>query len=243
MRCYVEPDVWDLDPISLDPDESHYLLDVRRVRPGETVELFDGAGHLAEARIEAVERGRILVRARSRRSVPRPRPAFTLLQALPKAQKMDLIVQKCTELGVARIAPVSTDRAVVKMDRSRASRKVSRWRTVARNAIRQCGGAWAPAVDPVRPLADTLAGLPPHTMVLLCDLEPAARPIRDVLEPLRRAPPADIAVAVGPEGDFSDAERKAFAHAAVCSIHLGPTVLRTETAAIYAVGALRYAFG
>ena len=52
MRCYVEPDVWDLDPISLDPDESHYLLDVRRVRPGETVELFDGAGHLAEARIE-----------------------------------------------------------------------------------------------------------------------------------------------------------------------------------------------
>jgi 16S rRNA (uracil1498-N3)-methyltransferase len=242
MRCFVDPDAWGAEPIVLQPDESHYLLDVRRARPGEAVELCDGRGRIASATIQEVARGRVVVLPGPPRTHPRLCPAVTLVQALPKAQKMDWIVQKGTELGVACIVPVSTQQAVVHLNPERAGKKVDRWTTVARNATRQCGAAWVPEVEPVRRISEWLDEARRPEWTFFGDLGPGAGPLDQVLEPLRAAPPPALAFIIGPEGDFSPEEREALLAAGIQPVHFGPGTLRTETAAIYILSICRYLF-
>ena len=241
-RCFIHPAGWDQPRIELNQDDAHHLLHVLRRAPGDAVELFNGQGGLAEATIEAADRGNVTVAIHRRRQLQRPAPLITLVQALPREQKLDFILQKATELGVARVLPILTENAVVKIKADRADDKKTRWEKIILNAARQCGSAWLPELEPARNLTTLLAGGLSSDLFIVCALTPEAKPLKDLLRG-RSAAPASVAVLVGPEGDFSPSELQAILAAGALPAGLGSTVLRSETAAVYAIGALRYEFG
>lgn len=168
---------------------------------------------------------------------------LTLIQAITKQWSMDLIVQKATELGAARIVPILSERSVPRIDPAEGARKVEKWRALAVEAIKQCGTPWLPQIDlPNTPTAFLAKGTP-SPLTLLASLQPGAR---HPSEPLAAhaeehgAPARDVAVWVGPEGDFTPAELNQIRSAGAHPISLGPLVLRSETAAIYCLSVLAY---
>jgi 16S rRNA (uracil1498-N3)-methyltransferase len=216
----------------------HHLARVLRVRVGDEITLFDGAGNEAEARVARIWPTEILCTVGAvRGSAPAP-VALTLIVGLLKGEKMDWVVQKATELGVARICPAECAHAVVKVaDEKRAGRR-ARWEKIAGEAARQCGRADVPEVAELRELGVALA-LGPGWRVLLHEAERQAT-LRRVLPAPR---PLEVTVAVGPEGGFAPAEVALGRAAGYQVVGFGPRILRAETAALAAVAVLGYALG
>jgi 16S rRNA (uracil1498-N3)-methyltransferase len=213
-----------------------HLSKVLRVRSGDDVVVFAGDGYEYPASVESVRGGRVAVAIGEARAIDRESPlAVTLVQCIARADRMDVIVQKATELGVTRIVPVQSRRSVVRMDSAQAQSKIAHWRAIAAGACEQCGRNRLPTVEAPRPLIDYLGTLPPAGTRLL--LEPGA--------PARRAPPigGEVAIAIGPEGGVDDEEIEAFRLAGFEAMRLGPRVLRTETAAIAALAWLQGHYG
>lgn len=242
MRCYVPPDQWQAGEMELAGDEAHHLRSVLRGQPGMPVEVFDGAGRVAECEVASIDRHLARVRVMQQRLMPRPALELTLVLGLPREQKLDLLIQKATELGVSRILPVRADHAVMQVREDREDAKLERWQRIALNAAKQCKSAWLPALAAPDDLAVVLAALPRQDVAILCSLEADARPVREVLSAATL--PVRTAVAlVGPEGDFSARERAAARNAGARPVSLGHLTLRSETAALYALSVLDYVFG
>ncbi len=148
----------------------------------------------------------------------------TLVQCVPRGEKMDFIVQKATELGVHRIVPVLSKRSVVRLDGAQAASKQAHWQAVAVSACEQSGRTRLPLIDTPLPLLNYLGNLAPGGLRLL--LDPLAA------DGAAELTGASAEFAVGPEGGFEDAELEAFALAGFRALKLGPRILRTETAAI-----------
>lgn len=225
----------------LPADESHHLAHVLRAAVGQPVVVFDGEGREADAEIAAIGRDGVTVKLMQQRQISRLPVAFTLIQALPREQKMDLVLQKGTELGIAEILPVVSDHGVVRL-RERGEAKRERWEKIILNAAKQCGVAWLPRVGEPRGLMETLGDLTRFDLLILCSLEPDARPLREVIAEARPLAPRSIALLVGPEGDFSSRELGAARRVGARPVTLGPHVLRAETAALYALSILKYEF-
>jgi 16S rRNA (uracil1498-N3)-methyltransferase len=177
----------------------HHLAHVLRVRPGEVVEVFDGSGRSFSASVASVQEDSVeLVLGESREA--RPQRRIAVIQAMPKGEKLEWIIEKATELGAAAIVPVSTARSVVRLDGDRATKRLARWRRVAEEAARQCGRADVPEVLAPRPLASVFDVLPPETRVLVLD---EGERTRRLSEAARQVPgDTPIAVLAGPEGGF-----------------------------------------
>jgi 16S rRNA (uracil1498-N3)-methyltransferase len=223
--------------------EAHHALHVVRVRIGQRVVVLDGAGH--ELLCEVIDAGRhhVDLALRQRNDLPRLPFRIALLQAITKAKSMDLIIQKATELGATRIVPILSERSVARPDADDSARKLEKWRAVAIEALKQCGAPWLPQIEaPLTPAA-FLAQTPRIPLMLLASLQPGARPPREQLcaaREQRRMPPNDVAVWIGPEGDFTPAELQMIQSAGALPITLGPLVLRSETAALYCLSFLSY---
>jgi 16S rRNA (uracil1498-N3)-methyltransferase len=215
-----------------------HVIRVLRLGAGGAVTLFNGDGYDYAARLVAAGRGSVeavvggLAAARAESPL-----AVTLVQGIARAEKMDLVVQKATELGVAAILPVATARSVVKVDAKGRDRKAAHWRGVAIGACEQCGRARVPAVGEPQAFAAWLAA-------------PPAAPLRMLLAPEAPAPLATAAAGasavellVGPEGGLEDAECRAALAAGFIACRLGPRVLRSETAAIAAMAVLQSVCG
>lgn len=243
MRCFVEPGRWSPGELELEGEEAHHLRTVLRVRVGQHIGLFDGQGRTAEAEVVALERHRARVRVLQQAAEPRSARDLVLVLGVPREQKMDLIVQKATELGVSRIYPVRADHAVMQVRSDNEDSKRERWQRIALNAAKQCGAAWVPQLEPAQDLETALASLAPPAATLLCSLDPDAAPLRATLETLRAQPPRTLALLVGPEGDFSARERALARNAGARPVSLGPRTLRSETAALYGMSVLTYEFG
>ena len=223
-------------------DEHHHLARVLRARPGDAITLFDGAGTELRARVVRVGRAETELAAdeAANAAVDDARVArvagapLVLLTAVPRGGRMDFLVQKCSELGVARIIPVITARSVARPEPDRRAR----WEKIAREAARQCGRADVPVVDPPIALAGALVApaLPARRLVLSPD--PGGQSLRATLP--ERAP---TAILIGPEGGLSEAEAEAARAAGFVSVSLGPLILRVETAAVVAVALAAEAFG
>jgi 16S rRNA (uracil1498-N3)-methyltransferase len=237
-RFYLPPDQWNAASPTLDEEESHHVLDVLRFGPGDHVTVFDGEGGEARADLVAVEGRKILLRIGPKvRSQPLA-CAITLAQAIPKGKHMEFIVQKATELGAARIAPLFSDRTIVQLDVKDAEKKRDRWREIAIEACKQCGQNRVPEIAvPVSPKA-FFEKQELSELMLIASLQPDARRIKSVLA--EHPPPRSVCVFVGPEGDFTPAEL-ALAKSRGCRpITLGPIILRAETAALYCLSVLAH---
>jgi 16S rRNA (uracil1498-N3)-methyltransferase len=225
-RLFVDLDL-DGTSLALDESEAHYLGHVLRLAPGCRLVVFNGRGTEREASIDSLQRrGALLTLGAVRAPLPTSPLDLTLMQALPKSDAMDLIVQKAAELGVCALVPVYTEFSVVKLDAERSERRVDHWRRIARSACEQCGRHAPPRIEPPRPLADALAALPAIPARLA--LEPAAQ--RSFGE--RPAPASGLVVAVGPEGGFGPNDWRRLDVAQFARVSLGQRILRVETAAL-----------
>lgn len=242
-RFYLPPAACQDSTLTLSARDTHHAVDVLRMRPGQRVVVLDGAGHelLCEAR--GVERHAVRLTVHQRSFIPPLPYQVTLLQAVPKGRTMDLIVEKATELGAHRIVPILSERTVSQVPAESAAGKVEKWRRTAIEAIKQCGSAWLPRVEtPVTPAAFLTRG-EQFDLQLIASLQPDGRHPREHVQDFlseRKALPATVAVWIGPEGDFTPAELNRIKAAGARPITLGSLVLRSETAAIYALSVISY---
>jgi 16S rRNA (uracil1498-N3)-methyltransferase len=234
--------------LELPAEIAHQVRDVLRFVPGDTIRLLDGRGGEYPAEIIAVERKRVTVRLGAREEAPaEPGPRVTLCQGMLKAAKFELVLQKCTELGVAAFTPLLTERAVAAADElSEAKRR--RWEHILAEAVEQSGASRLPDLTEPRPLMRALASLPPGGIALFPWEEARGLSPRQALDAAvaERGGIAHVAEArifIGPEGGFSPGEAALAEQAGARLVTLGPRILRAETAAIVAtaltVAALR----
>ena len=227
--------------IRLGADESHHLVVVNRCGRGDPVVAFDGRGR--EWLTECVDPGKSATVLRVKETRPAATRAFaiTLAQALPKGSTMDDIVRQATEVGAARIVPLLTERTQVHLDGDRADKKVEKWRTTAIEAAKQCGNPWLPEIAPIRKLDDFLASSKDHDLRLVASLHAGTTTLKQALATFAHKhghPPRHAVWLVGPEGDFSPVEMTAAVMAGFVPVTLGPLVLRSDTAALYALSIL-----
>jgi 16S rRNA (uracil1498-N3)-methyltransferase len=234
--------------VILEGNAASHVTRVLRLRVGEALTLFNGAGGEYAASIEAARGGRLTVAVGEPLAVERESPlTLTLAQGVSRGERMDLVVQKATELGVSAIVPLFTERSVVRLGAQQAERKLNHWRAIAIAACEQSGRNRLPSVAPPVSLADVLrsgadreggaSGSGVHNLRLL--LSPGATSRIDALP----RPATSVTVLIGPEGGLTNAEQEAAVAAGFLPVRLGPRVLRTETAAIAALALLQRVFG
>jgi 16S rRNA (uracil1498-N3)-methyltransferase len=236
--------VFYLDPLPevdalaiLDGPEGHHAATVRRIRVGERLTLSDGRGGLAQTEVVAAEHDRLDLLVKSRSIAPTPHPKVTLVQALPKSERSELAVELATEAGIDSIVPWEAARCVARWKGLKAEKGVAKWRAAALAAARQ---SRRPYVPPVAELHDTAAvETLIHDAVVRGALvvalhESAIVPFGKLL----LAAAEEVVLIVGPEGGLDDAELERFSQAGAATALLGPTVLRTSTAAAVALGAI-----
>ncbi len=236
-RFHLPPENWESRRLSR--EETHHATHVLRIAPGAEVQVFDGAGRRAHARLGPVEAGCASLDIGPAAISPGPRCAVALAQAVPKGKNMELIVQKATELGAARIQPLLTRRTVVDLDAREAVRKREKWQAIALEACKQCGQDHLPTVGVPGTLDALLQQAGEYELRVVASLRPGARSFHDLLPPCGAAPRSAV-VAIGPEGDFTDQEIERLQAAGFQPVTLGPIVLRTETAAIYCLSVLAH---
>ena len=234
---YVEdlPDSGELAVV--DGDEGFHAASVRRIRVGEKLDLSDGAGAVAHCVIEEVAKARLTARIVERWTVEPAKPVVTVVQALPKSDRSELAIELATEAGADAFVAWQAARCVARWDGARADKGLRRWRAVARAAARQSR----------RPHIPTVAGVV-STSSLVADVRDAVAEGATVLvlhesatEPLTNVALAEavsLMLVIGPEGGIADDEIAALSDAGAVIVRLGPTVLRTSTAAAVALGAL-----
>lgn len=213
------------DRVVLAGSEGRHAATVRRLTPGERVELTDGAGAVAECVVVAAGRGRLELAVESRRQVPPALPRLVVVQALPKGERAELAVEALTEVGADVIVPWAAARCVTRWSGDRGARGLARWRSTAREAAKQARRAWLPEVSALATSADVAALLRASALGVVLH-EAASAPLAGIGVPAA----GSVVVVVGPEGGVDPEELAAFAAAGASAYRLGPTVLRTSTA-------------
>lgn len=211
------------------PDAAARHARVRRVQPGQWLRLFDGSGCDWPAEVLAVGRQRVDVRVGTPQAGLREMALhITVAIAMPANERMDVLVEKATELGVATIQPLHSERSVLRLSGARADRKRAHWQAIAQAACEQCGRAVVPQVAAVRDWADWLHGLQPPPGAgarWLLSLQPGATPVA-----AQGLPSGLLCTLSGPEGGLTQDEEAAARAAGFVAVDLGPRVLRAETA-------------
>jgi len=224
--------------LELGAEEAHHLRDVLRAKPGDALRLLDGRGNARDARVDEIGKKSVRIELLGEPlALPSPAARITLFQCVAKPARMDWLLEKIAELGVARLVPILSRRVVAHM---RPGDRPERWSRILDAALCQCGGGWAtelaPAVDWSGALEQMAALDGP---LFVGSLAPGAVPLGDALlarrDELRSGP---VGWLVGPEGDFAPEElSSALALPRAVPVTFGPRVFRVETAALYGAGA------
>jgi 16S rRNA (uracil1498-N3)-methyltransferase len=225
--------------LELPEHSAHHAREVLRLRPGAAVRVFDGAGAEFEAVLDEVSRRTVSLRL-GHPVLPRPESALRLVLAVSplKGDRMELVVQKATELGVSEVWPVITCRTDAAARPALHGSRSERWERVASGASEQCGRAVVPRIEPTTTLDGLLARPFEGTRAVL--LETEGHPL---LAALPVDPAAALLLLVGPAGGFEPAEADRLRGAGFHAASLGPRVLRAETAALVAVAVAQAAWG
>ncbi|MGB7181835.1 MAG: 16S rRNA (uracil(1498)-N(3))-methyltransferase [Burkholderiaceae bacterium] len=247
------------DRLDLDSRLSHYLCQVLRLREGDAIEVFDGIGNRFSSFV--------IVADKRRASIQQPKPTtsagdhrikITLMQGIARGDRMDWVIEKATELGVHRIIPLLSDRSTVRLDSQRAVKRQQHWQRICEAACMQCGLDTLPDIQMPVTLEQAVHANQStwgkessmnHLLHLSLDgphlLSPWAHstlaPVNSPVKKGNQAP--EVALAVGPESGFSEAEEKTLVQAGAIGVGLGPRVLRTETAGVVAISLIQAVAG
>jgi 16S rRNA (uracil1498-N3)-methyltransferase len=236
-RVYVEGPLTSGKRVKLEGNAASHVTRVLRLRVGTALTLFNGEGGEYEASIDKAAGGEVIVAVGAHAAHERESPLrVTLAQGVSRGERMDLVVQKATELGVTALAPVLTERSVVRLTAQQSDRKVNHWRAIAIAACEQCGRNRLPGIAAPQGHREFLRSVPGGMRVLL---SPGGGV---TLKDLAR-PDGAVTVLIGPEGGLTDEEEQAAVAAGFTAVRLGPRILRTETAAIAALALLQREFG
>lgn len=225
------------DIVAVDGDEGFHAATVRRIRPREALVLSDGAGVVGDCVVDGVGKRSLTARVIHRHTVAPPHPTVTVVQAIPKSERSELAVELATEAGADSFLAWQAERCVARWDGDRSEKGLRRWRAVARSAARQSRRPWIPAIAGPVTTPELLAQVSDRRAAGACVLvlhESATESMAAVLG----TQPDAIVIVVGPEGGISDSEIGALTAAGAVPVRLGPTVLRTSTAAAVALGAI-----
>jgi 16S rRNA (uracil1498-N3)-methyltransferase len=223
--------------IDLPEPVARHAVRVLRLPPGAAVVLFDGRGGEYDARIERIERDRVVAALGAWRDVERESGlAVTLIQAVQAGEKMDYTVQKAVELGVSHIVPVDSRRSVTRLSGERAARRVAHWQGVAAAACEQCGRNQVPQLAPLERLENWLARPAIGTLRLI--LAPDAEQALVDLPPV-----TNVQMLIGAEGGLDPQEIVAAQQVGFKAVRMGPRILRTETAGLAALAAMQALWG
>ncbi|MCR4401797.1 MAG: 16S rRNA (uracil(1498)-N(3))-methyltransferase [Firmicutes bacterium] len=238
--------------VAITGQDARHILRVLRLGPGDEIAAVDGAGIEHRGLIAAARADEVLVVLAEGSDVCREPSVFiTIVQGLPKGDKMDEVVRKNTEIGVSRFVPVVTERTVARPDQAGAAKRLERWRRIAREASRQSGRQRVPDVLAIESFLDAVRrtasmsgsgeGAPGSRLVLMpWELE-RSRGIRDVVKGCSHA--RDIVILIGPEGGFSREEVAQAVELGAVTCGLGPRILRTETAGLVVASIVLYEAG
>lgn len=230
------------DSILLNKDESRHLKTVLRVQRGAAIQLFDGTGHTRNALVESIDKNSISIIPTGEALLhSKPKCAISIFVCISKGKRMDWSVEKAAELGAATIIPVISRHTIVRLSEKERINKAERWRRVAHDALRQCGGAWLPEIHVPVDFADALKLVSDCSPVFTAALSDDAIAMRDALQQIE-TPPQQAGWFVGPEGDFTAQELEQLRKAGTTFVSLGENVLRAETAAVYGLCVLGCAF-
>ena len=239
-RFFVAAEAISGEEIHITGEDAKHIKTVLRSKVGEELTVSDGAGWDYSCVIAAFEGKEILCKITGRaKSLSEPKTKITLFQGLPKGDKMELIIQKCVELGVSEIVPVMTKRTVVKLDK-KEEKKIERWQKIAEAAAKQSGRGIIPQIGNVLsfPAAVQKASAAGHGLIPY-ELE-QEKGIRDFVGQFQGD---TLSIFIGPEGGFDEDEVKMAAEAGIMPVTLGKRILRTETAGMAAAAILLYELG
>ncbi|WP_274651940.1 RsmE family RNA methyltransferase [Paenibacillus humicola] len=255
QRYFVAPDQFEGSRVVLTGDDARHALRVMRMEPGDRFIASDGASREAVAAVTAADNGR--VEAEIIFELPmdgEPKWPVTVAQALPKGDKMELVIQKGTEIGAAAFAPFQSERMIVQYDDKKEAKRLERWSKIAKEAAEQAHRSRIPAVEPVRTWRELTASMAAYDLVLFCyekEGGSGGTGLREALNAFRKERLAAgaterglrVMLVVGPEGGFTPREAEEAEAAGAVIVGLGRRILRTETAAMAALACLMYESG
>lgn len=234
---FAEPSAWSPGRVQLSLEESHHALKALRLQPPDVITVTDGCGRVARCAVASTAT-RVEAEVLSEERRERSRPTVHVYQSASKGSKLDTVVERLAELGVAKLHCFSSERSVVRWDDRKVDKLNQRWEAIARSAAKQSRQPF---------VMDAAAGLSWEELLVevkaedfaLTLWEDASLPLRSALE----GSVGSIALIVGPEGGFTRDEAEALADAGAPLVSLGPTILRTENAALVTVSALLFHYG
>lgn len=237
-RFFVPSATLQADTVTLTGEPLHHLAVVLRLAVASEILLLDGAGAVCRCRLLAVGRREATAQVLERWRETEQLLPLRLLQGVPKGERMELVLQKGTELGVTAFTPVFTGRSVPRPRGGGEDGRLERWQRIVREAARQCRRPLLPEVAPPQTLEAALVGVREELRLLLWEEE--SRPLGAVLS---ATPPRDVALLVGPEGGFSAEEAALAMRHGFLPVGLGPRILRSETAGFAVAAILQHRYG
>lgn len=241
QRYFVHPDQLLADKLVIRGDDVHHIVKVLRGKPGDELIACDGQGHCVRARIVRLDAQEVEAEVVESLVEQRELPIHvSIAQGLPKGDKLEWIIQKGTELGMAALQPFCSERTIVKWDAKKEAKKLERWQKIAKEAAEQAHRSRVPRIAAPVGFAELLAAAKRHTVCAIAYEQEQTTPLRTILQ--RMVPGDSLCVLIGPEGGFTAAEVAQAEQAGIVPISLGPRILRTETASQYVLAAVSYHF-
>lgn len=228
---------------SITGSDVQHIARVLRLKPGDMIQLSDGCGGEYQAEISALHGDRVVAEIRQEIAMQNEPPlAVYLFQGLPKGEKFEFIIQKCTEIGVQKIFPIAAARSIVHLTREKEEKRRERWQRIAAEAAKQSGRGAVPEIMALMELPEALSSLPAGTTVLMpWEEEETSHGLKTLLRSLKTEGP--VVLIIGPEGGLSQAEVDLAREKGAITVSLGPRILRTETAGMVALSLLLYELG
>ncbi len=229
------------EEVGLEGYDSRHAYRVLRLKPGDETAISNGRGEVKKGLVTVSEPGNVRVRLQQDLPPAESSLEITLVQSLAKGEKMEQVLRQVVELGVKKIVPLATARSVPRWDKRKEKKKIERWQSIIRSAAGQCRRAFIPNLEPLHDLESVLS-LATEAKILV-PFEDEAN--TSLVEVLKQPPPAVKAVLlfIGPEGGFNNKEIETIVRAGGVPVHLGPRILRVETAAVTAVSMVQAAWG
>jgi 16S rRNA (uracil1498-N3)-methyltransferase len=238
-RLHVDDELASGGRVALAEAQAHYVGRVLRLRPGDTLMLFDGSGSEFEAIVRRIGNDCVELAVGARNATNTESGLHVqLVQGISRGDRMDFVVQKATELGVKRITPVLTRHGIVRLDARRVDSRRAHWESIATSACEQSGRVRPPLIDEPLPLDAWFRAKTSRT-----DVDLILRPDADQALAALPAPATKLCLLIGPEGGFSAAENDAATAAGFRAVSMGPRILRTETAAVAALAVVQSMWG